>query len=273
MTYTPEGWLNTVTVVSATGNAVTTIAYDAQGQIVRITAPDGSSLAYTYDGAHRRVRVADAFDERIDYTLDAMGNRTVEQISTAGGAAVAKTQLRVFDDLAPPLWWTFAQTSRPHNRGSMRRNILFDRANDEWDAGNVRKAFELFSQAAAAGDPFSQTSLGYFYGQGIGVKKDAEKAIWWYRKAARKGTVAAINNLAITYRDSGDLRRARSWFKKALSKGDGDAALELAKLSLTGRRQDVKSAKNYLKVAASSKYILSDSKKEARRLLKELNRR
>jgi TPR repeat protein len=141
----------------------------------------------------------------------------------------------------------------------MSRSVLFDRANDEWEAGNVRKAFELFSQAATAGDPFAQTSLGYFYDEGIGVKKNAEKAIWWYRKAARKGSVAAINNLAITYRDSGNLRRARSWFKKAFSKGDGDAALELAKLSLAGRRQDAKSAKKYLEAAVGSKYILSDS--------------
>jgi TPR repeat protein len=170
-------------------------------------------------------------------------------------------------------WGNELQTSRRRSRGSMSRSVLFDRANDEWEAGNVRKAFELFSQAATAGDPFAQTSLGYFYDEGIGVKKNAEKAIWWYRKAARKGSVAAINNLAITYRDSGNLRRARSWFKKAFSKGDGDAALELAKLSLAGRRQDAKSAKKYLEAAVGSKYILSDSKKEAAKLLNELNRR
>jgi hypothetical protein len=56
-------------------------------------------LAYTYDGAHRLVRIADAFDERIDYTLDALGNRTLEQIHGPGGAALAKTQSRVFDAL------------------------------------------------------------------------------------------------------------------------------------------------------------------------------
>ena len=51
------------------------------------------------------MRVSDAFDERIDYTLDAMGGRTLEQISTAGGAAIAKTQSRVFDDLGRLLLW------------------------------------------------------------------------------------------------------------------------------------------------------------------------
>ncbi len=97
MAYTPQGWLSTVTVVAAGGNAVTTIDHDAEGQVTRITSPDGSYLAYTYDGAHRLVRISDAFDERIDYTLDAMGGRTLEQIHTSGGAALAKTQSRVFD--------------------------------------------------------------------------------------------------------------------------------------------------------------------------------
>jgi RHS repeat-associated protein len=67
--------------------------------VTRITQPDGSYLNYSYDGAHRLMRVSDAVDERIDYTLDAMGGRTLEQISTSGGAAIAKTQSRVFDVL------------------------------------------------------------------------------------------------------------------------------------------------------------------------------
>src|SRR6266851_9981106 len=67
-------------------------AYDAAGNVTRITRPDGSLLAYGYDTANRLVRVSDAFDERIDYTLDAMGGRTLEQIHTSGGTALAKTQ-------------------------------------------------------------------------------------------------------------------------------------------------------------------------------------
>jgi RHS repeat-associated protein len=95
LAYDPRGRLTTAT----TAGAITTIAYDAAGNVIRITSPDGSFLAYSYDAAHRLVRVSDAFDERIDYTLDAMGDRTLEQVSTSGGAAVAKTQSRVFDEL------------------------------------------------------------------------------------------------------------------------------------------------------------------------------
>src|SRR5260370_25970490 len=68
MAYTPQGWLNTVTVVAGSGNAVTTIDHDAEGQVPRITSPDRSYLAYAYDGTHRRVRVSAAFDLHVAYT-------------------------------------------------------------------------------------------------------------------------------------------------------------------------------------------------------------
>ena len=52
--------------------------YDGVGQLTQITQADGSTLTYTYDGAHRLTRIADSLGNHIDYTLDAMGNRTNE---------------------------------------------------------------------------------------------------------------------------------------------------------------------------------------------------
>ena len=36
--------------------------------------PNGEQLAYSYDAAHRLVSVTDSLGNRIDYTLDALGN-------------------------------------------------------------------------------------------------------------------------------------------------------------------------------------------------------
>src|SRR5260221_13903033 len=72
------------------------------GGVASGTSSDGSFLAYTYDGAHRLVRVGDAFDERIDYTLDAMGGRTLEQIHTAGGAAAGQDAIARVRRSRPP---------------------------------------------------------------------------------------------------------------------------------------------------------------------------
>ncbi|WP_221282062.1 RHS repeat-associated core domain-containing protein [Chiayiivirga flava] len=99
-TWHPRGWLTVRTVKGATApaDATTTYAYDAVGQVTRITQPDGDYLDYEYDAAHRLVAIEDALGNRIDYTLDAAGNRTAE--TTSDAAAVVKRQLtRVYDQL------------------------------------------------------------------------------------------------------------------------------------------------------------------------------
>ena len=59
---------------------VTSYAYDAVGQLIKLTRPDGSFLAFTYDAAHRLVGITDALGNRIRYTLDAAGDRTQWQV-------------------------------------------------------------------------------------------------------------------------------------------------------------------------------------------------
>jgi len=49
-----------------------------RGQTTKVTLPDGSFLAYSYDAAHRLTGMSDSLGNRIAYTLDAMGNRTQE---------------------------------------------------------------------------------------------------------------------------------------------------------------------------------------------------
>lgn len=161
------------------------------------------------------------------------------------------------------------------DRAKMLAADLFDPANKEWDAGKRRRAFKLFLLAAAEGHASAHNSVGYFYFHGIGVARDPEKAFRWYRQAARRGDVCAYNNMAVMYRAAGNIRRTRVWFAKALAERDGDAALELAKLSLSEAKPDVEQARKYLNIVARSKYILEDSKEEARKLLGELalNRR
>lgn len=85
MTYHARGWLLTRTVRynasgSTSGNdATTTFAYDSVGNVKQVTQPDGSYLAYTYDDAHRLTDVQDNLGNKLHYTLDAAGNRTLEQ--------------------------------------------------------------------------------------------------------------------------------------------------------------------------------------------------
>ena len=102
MTYDDRGRLLSRTVRDPGGNAyldaVTNFTYDGVGQIQTIRRPDGSELTYEYDAAHRVTAVSNGLGERIEYGLDAMGNRASETVKSDTGAIV-RSQTAVFDDL------------------------------------------------------------------------------------------------------------------------------------------------------------------------------
>lgn len=57
------------------------------------------------------------------------------------------------------------------------------------------------------------------YNEGEGIKKDTNKAIEWYLKAANNGDVDASNNLAIIYAQNDNFSEAYKWFLKAAEQG------------------------------------------------------
>jgi YD repeat-containing protein len=80
------------------GSEATSYTYDGVGQLTRVTLPDGSFLEYDYDDAHRLVAMNDNLGNRITYTLDAMGNRTAEQVRDPANI-LAQTRTREFNSL------------------------------------------------------------------------------------------------------------------------------------------------------------------------------
>ena len=114
-TYNAHG--QPLTITDPNG-VVTTLAYDARQRLVsrqvasetiafeywptgllkKVTLPDASYLLYTYDDAHRLVRVEDDTASRIEYTLDAMDNRTAESVYNPSNT-LASTRTRVFNSL------------------------------------------------------------------------------------------------------------------------------------------------------------------------------
>ena len=75
-----------------------TFDYDAVGQLVKTTTPDGSSLRYQYDAAHRLTEIADGLGNVTQYTLDAMGNRIKEDVFDPSDR-LQRTRQRVYDVL------------------------------------------------------------------------------------------------------------------------------------------------------------------------------
>lgn len=74
---------------------------------------------------------------------------------------------------------------------------LFDRADVYEERGDFASAFRCLFRAAELGDSWGQVNVGNFYAAGKGVRKNLDKAAYWYKKAYRGRNSAGALNLAI----------------------------------------------------------------------------
>ena len=85
------------------------------------------------------------------------------------------------------------------------------------------KCFEGHLALAERGYPLAECQVGYFYYEGLGVKKDLEKAVWWTRRAADHGDRDGQCNLAWFYEDAigveRDMEQAAFWYRQAALQG------------------------------------------------------
>jgi RHS repeat-associated protein len=101
--YHPRGWLTKVTLKDRGGDVskdrVTTYDYYADGEVKQIATPNGSELHFEYNGANHLTAIFNQAAERIEYELDAAGNRTRERILGADGAIVFSVE-KAYDELS-----------------------------------------------------------------------------------------------------------------------------------------------------------------------------
>jgi TPR repeat protein len=97
-------------------------------------------------------------------------------------------------------------------------------------AQNAQSAFEWFEKSALAGEPLASYKVGCYYaGQFPGVVPlDPGKALEWKLVAAGAGYSVAQYEVAIAYRESGNLEEAARWWEEAASQGHVSALLMLA---------------------------------------------
>lgn len=148
------------------------------------------------------------------------------------------------------------------------------RAYEEWEAGNLEKAFDLFKCAAERDDGIAQQNLGYFFDEGIGVKADKKKAEFWYTKAAQNGHTSAYMNIAILRIEEGEFVLAGDLLGKAIAFGDGNAALNLAKLYLDGSLPSKNDeARKNLEFVLNSELVTEAAVEEAQELLDKFDKK
>ncbi|WP_281849297.1 RHS repeat-associated core domain-containing protein [Dyella sp. GSA-30] len=97
MSYTPRGWLASWS--TGFDFATTNYTYTPYGAVETMTDPDGIVTTYSYNNAHRLTKVTDGQGNYIQYTLDASGNRTAENIYSSSGATPVHSLSRQFNTL------------------------------------------------------------------------------------------------------------------------------------------------------------------------------
>lgn len=92
---------------------------------------------------------------------------------------------------------------------------------------NSRLGFLYLLKAATLGNANCVSSVGYSYDVGLGVKQNKQRALWWYKRAARNKDSIAFNNIATIYRDKRKFRLMFQWWKRgAITGKDGDSAVD-----------------------------------------------
>jgi len=121
-----------------------------------------------------------------------------------------------------------------------------------------RKAAEWYRRSAEHGCGGAQVTLGVILGGNYGVEKNVREALLWLKRAFRGGdTTSAANNIAVTYRENGELRQAVRWFRKVDATYDDSVFIQLGIHSYWGKgvRTDHQAAVRYFRMAIRGKYM------------------
>lgn len=159
-------------------------------------------------------------------------------------------------------------TEATSSRVKAAAEARFRRACALWDEGKASQAFRLFLSGAKAGDLSSQLNLGFFYDEGVGVRRNQAKALRWYRRAHRGGSSSAAVNIGILLRNQGRFAQAIQWFQRALSRGNHDSALQMGETYLD--MGDAGRATKCFKKAMASSTVTDETRRAAQRHLREI---
>lgn len=99
----------------------------------------------------------------------------------------------------------------------------------------AQKEFQSDLSKAQQGDMAAQFNVGYAYANGIGVRKNYNEAVEWYKKSANQGNASALNNLGACYEDGNgvraDMDECIHYYKMAAEKGSIKAKDNLKRLN------------------------------------------
>jgi TPR repeat protein len=132
-----------------------------------------------------------------------------------------------------------------------------DAAFGAFQRGLYITAFNLARPRAEAGDPAAQTLIAEIYSRGLGIARDAGKAVHWYAKAAEQGVAEAQFQYGLALIDgtivAASNEEALRYLRLAADQGHALAQFNFAQLTLKLRpgAEGMKLAADYYEKAAS----------------------
>ncbi|MEO5350611.1 MAG: sel1 repeat family protein [Magnetococcus sp. YQC-3] len=141
--------------------------------------------------------------------------------------------------------------------------------------GEVGKpsVLERFAQAAQQGDAVAQTNLGAMYLHGVGVRRNLNKAYFWFQRAAEQEEGLAQFNMGVLCQEgqgtARDDQKAVEWFRRVASQPvrtdqfnpviKGWAQLKLGFIYYEGRgvSKDYREALRWFKLAAERGIVMA----------------
>ena len=127
--------------------------------------------------------------------------------------------------------------------------VQFQQGVAAYDDGRFTDAYEIWLPLAQNGNLTAQRNVGHMLRRGLGVTQNYNRALRFYKKAARAGLVGAQVNLASMYGEGlgtkQSFKQAAYWYAKAAKAGHPHGQYELAKLAEAGlgTRQNIELAK------------------------------
>jgi TPR repeat protein len=147
--------------------------------------------------------------------------------------------------------------------------LRYDEADRLMDLELHKEAFHIFSDLAKNGNGAAMSRIALIHFEGLGVKRDFTESIKWDLAAIEAGYNTSMANLALTYCAMRDYREARRWFERSVELGDGESALELAKL-LYVSDAEILNVTKLLDIALNSDSMTPDSFEQAKAFRQKL---
>jgi RHS repeat-associated protein len=131
LSYDQRGRLTSIAVAPGPMQSVTSITYDAIGQITGITAPDGSVLIYQWSDARQIMSIANGTGEKTEYSYNANGD--VIATATKNSSGQATRQMTMVHDALGRLLRSIGASGQTHgfayDRTGMNTSVTDPRNN------------------------------------------------------------------------------------------------------------------------------------------------